>query len=78
MKALTSWVLIKDTERFMRVAKAEWKVHRRRKSPFILSRVKASLARLSSTLFGYFLHGQPHFALIRPMGVYTLMIAIEA
>ncbi|KAJ5957123.1 hypothetical protein N7501_011402, partial [Penicillium viridicatum] len=33
MKVLTSWVPIKDTEMFMRVAKAEWKVHRRRKSP---------------------------------------------
>jgi hypothetical protein len=33
MKVLTSWVPIKDTEMFMRVAKAEWKVHRRRKTP---------------------------------------------
>jgi hypothetical protein len=33
MKVLTSWVPIKDTELFMRVAKAEWKVHRRRKTP---------------------------------------------
>ncbi|KAJ5749955.1 hypothetical protein N7533_006983 [Penicillium manginii] len=33
MKVLTSWVPIKDTELFMRVAKAEWKVHRRRKLP---------------------------------------------
>ncbi|KAJ5561396.1 hypothetical protein N7535_004137 [Penicillium sp. DV-2018c] len=32
MKVLTSWVPIKDTEMFMRVAKAEWKVHRRKKS----------------------------------------------
>ncbi|KAJ5135150.1 uncharacterized protein N7515_004428 [Penicillium bovifimosum] len=32
MKVLTSWVPIKDTELFMRVAKAEWKVHRRRKT----------------------------------------------
>ncbi|OQE41322.1 hypothetical protein PENCOP_c005G00182 [Penicillium coprophilum] len=32
MKVLTSWVPIKDTEMFMRVAKAEWKVHRRRKA----------------------------------------------
>lgn len=32
MKVLTSWVPIKDTEMFMRVAKAEWKVHRRRKT----------------------------------------------
>lgn len=31
MKVLTSWVPIKDIEMFMRVAKAEWKVHRRRK-----------------------------------------------
>jgi hypothetical protein len=31
MKVLTSWVPIKDVEMFMRVAKAEWKVHRRRK-----------------------------------------------
>lgn len=33
MKVLTSWVPIKDTELFMRVAKAEWKVHHHRKSP---------------------------------------------
>ncbi|KAJ5235550.1 uncharacterized protein N7469_004718 [Penicillium citrinum] len=33
MKVLTSWVPIKDIELFMRVAKAEWKVHRRRKVP---------------------------------------------
>lgn len=32
MKVLTSWVPIKDIEMFMRVAKAEWKVHRRRKA----------------------------------------------
>ncbi|PWY90174.1 RabGAP/TBC [Aspergillus heteromorphus CBS 117.55] len=32
MKVLTSWVPIKDVELFMRVAKAEWKVHRRKKS----------------------------------------------
>jgi hypothetical protein len=32
MKVLTSWVPIKDVEMFMRVAKAEWKVHRRRKT----------------------------------------------
>lgn len=32
MKVLTSWVPIKDIEMFMRVAKAEWKVHRRRKT----------------------------------------------
>ncbi|KAJ5493218.1 hypothetical protein N7539_001964 [Penicillium diatomitis] len=31
MKVLTSWVPIKDIEIFMRVAKAEWKVHRRKK-----------------------------------------------
>lgn len=30
MKVLTSWVPIKDIEMFMRVAKAEWKVHRRK------------------------------------------------
>ncbi|KAJ5141286.1 hypothetical protein N7526_002281 [Penicillium atrosanguineum] len=30
MKVLTSWVPIKDIELFMRVAKAEWKVHRRK------------------------------------------------
>lgn len=32
MKVLTSWVPIKDIELFMRVAKAEWKVHRRKKA----------------------------------------------
>jgi hypothetical protein len=32
MKVLTSWVPIKDIEIFMRVAKAEWKVHRRKKT----------------------------------------------
>ncbi|PYH45528.1 putative TBC domain protein [Aspergillus saccharolyticus JOP 1030-1] len=32
MKVLTSWVPIKDVELFMRVAKTEWKVHRRKKS----------------------------------------------
>lgn len=32
MKVLTSWVPIKDIELFMRVAKAEWKVHRRKKT----------------------------------------------
>ncbi|KAL2863632.1 putative TBC domain protein [Aspergillus lucknowensis] len=32
MKVLTSWIPIKDVELFMRVAKAEWKVHRRKKS----------------------------------------------
>ncbi|KAL2008324.1 hypothetical protein VTN00DRAFT_8306 [Thermoascus crustaceus] len=31
MKVLTSWVPIKDVELFMRVAKAEWKVHHRKK-----------------------------------------------
>lgn len=31
MKVLTSWVPIRDVEMFMRVAKAEWKVHRRKK-----------------------------------------------
>lgn len=30
MKVLTSWVPIKDIELFMRVAKAEWKVHRKK------------------------------------------------
>lgn len=30
MKTLTSWIPIKDEDLFMRVAKAEWKVHRRR------------------------------------------------
>lgn len=30
MKVLTSWVPIKDEELFMRVAKAEWKMHRRK------------------------------------------------
>lgn len=33
MKVLTSWVPIKDIELFMRVAKAEWKVHRRKRVP---------------------------------------------
>lgn len=32
MKVLTSWVPIKDVELFMRVAKAEWKLHRRKKT----------------------------------------------
>ncbi|KAJ5174450.1 uncharacterized protein N7482_000327 [Penicillium canariense] len=32
MKVLTSWVPIKDIEIFMRVAKTEWKVHRRKKA----------------------------------------------
>jgi hypothetical protein len=32
MKVLTSWVPIKDVELFMRVARAEWKVHCRKKN----------------------------------------------
>jgi hypothetical protein len=32
MKVLTSWVPIKDIELFMRVAKAEFKVHSRKRS----------------------------------------------
>ena len=31
MKVLTSWVPIRDVELFMRVAKAEWNVHHRKK-----------------------------------------------
>ena len=31
MKVLTSWIPIRDEELLMRVAKAEWKVHRRKK-----------------------------------------------
>jgi hypothetical protein len=31
MKVLTSWIPIRDEELLMRVAKAEWKVNRRRK-----------------------------------------------
>lgn len=31
MKVLTSWVPIKDVELFMRVARAEWKVHHRKR-----------------------------------------------
>ena len=31
MKVLTSWIPIKDEELLMRVAKAEWKVHRRKR-----------------------------------------------
>jgi hypothetical protein len=27
MKALTSWIPLKDEELFMKVAKAEWKIH---------------------------------------------------
>ncbi len=30
MKVLTSWIPIKDENLFMRVAKAEWKVHRKK------------------------------------------------
>ena len=30
MKVLTSWIPIRDEDLFMRVAKAEWKVHRRK------------------------------------------------
>ena len=31
MKVLTSWIPVKDEELLMRVAKAEWKTHRRKK-----------------------------------------------
>ena len=31
MKVLTSWIPVRDEELLMRVAKAEWKVHRRKK-----------------------------------------------
>ncbi len=31
MKALTSWVPIKDEDLFMKVAKAEWKIHHSKK-----------------------------------------------
>lgn len=31
MKVLTGWIPIRDEELLMRVAKAEWKVHRRKK-----------------------------------------------
>ena len=31
MKVMTSWIPIKDVELFMRVAKAEWKVHCRKR-----------------------------------------------
>ena len=31
MKVLTSWIPIRDEEILMRVAKAEWKMHRRKK-----------------------------------------------
>lgn len=30
MKVLTSWIPIKDEDLFMRVAKVEWKVHKRK------------------------------------------------
>ena len=30
MKTMTSWIPIKDDDLFMRVAKAEWKVHKRK------------------------------------------------
>ena len=30
MKVLTSWIPIQDEDLFMRVAKAEWKMHRRK------------------------------------------------
>lgn len=32
MKVLTSWVPVKDVDLFMRVARAEWKVHCRKKN----------------------------------------------
>lgn len=35
MKVLTSWVPIKDVELFMRVARAEWKVHHRKKAGLV-------------------------------------------
>lgn len=31
MKVLTSWIPVKDEELLMRVAKVEWKIHRRKK-----------------------------------------------
>ena len=31
MKVLTSWIPVRDEELLMRVAKAEWRVHRRKK-----------------------------------------------
>ena len=31
MKVLTSWIPIRDAELLMRVAKVEWKVHRKKK-----------------------------------------------
>ena len=31
MKALTSWIPVKDEELFMKVTKAEWKMHRGRR-----------------------------------------------
>lgn len=30
MKVLTSWIPIKDEDLFMRVAKVEWKIHKRK------------------------------------------------
>ena len=30
MKVLTSWIPIRDEDMFMKVAKAEWKVHKRK------------------------------------------------
>jgi hypothetical protein len=32
MKVITSWIPIRDVELFMRVAKAEWKVHCRKRA----------------------------------------------
>lgn len=31
MKVLTSWIPVKDEDLFMRVAKAEWKLHHRKR-----------------------------------------------
>jgi hypothetical protein len=31
MKALTSWIPVKDEELFMKVTKAEWKIHGKRR-----------------------------------------------
>lgn len=33
MKVLTSWIPVKDEELFMKVAKAEWKLHHGKKRP---------------------------------------------
>ena len=33
MKVLTSWIPVKDEEMLMRVARVEWKVKRRRRTP---------------------------------------------